>query len=76
MSKIKDIQDRLIKNPGEYSEITFLVAERVFLMVIALYFLAFLGTIGGFYLSWLSLSMLSMLSYHLYSLLIITSVWF
>ena len=42
MPKIKDIHARLTKNPGEYSGFSFLVAERVFLIVTTLYFLTFL----------------------------------
>jgi len=76
MLKIKDIHDRLLKDPAEYSGFAFLVAERVFLIVATAYFFSLLGTIGGFYLSWISTATISMLTYHLYSLLIISTVWF
>jgi hypothetical protein len=45
MPKIKDISDRLVKDPGEYSALSFLVAERAFLMVTTLYFFSVLGTV-------------------------------
>lgn len=76
MSKIKDIHDRLIKDPGEYSAFSFLVAKRVFLIVTTLYFFSLLMTIGGFYFSLISIEWISMISYHLYSLLLIAFVWF
>ncbi len=76
MPKIKDIHDRLVKDPGEYSALSFLIAERVFLIVTSLYFFTLLATVGGFYLSWLSTEMFSMMSYQLYSLMIVTMVWF
>ncbi len=76
MSKIKDIHDRLIKDPGEYSALSFLVAERSFLIVTSLYFFTLLATVGGFYLSWISTETISMISYHLYSLMLIGMVWF
>lgn len=76
MPKIKEIHDRLIKNPAEYSGFSFLIAMRIFLLVAALYFFTRLMTVGGFYLPFLSLSGVSMLSYHLYSLLIIAMIWF
>lgn len=76
MSKIKDIHDRLIKDPKEYSGFLFLVSQRIFIMTVTLYFLTFLGTIGGFYTSWISLSGMSMLAFHLYSLVIIAFVWY
>jgi hypothetical protein len=76
MPKIKDISDRLNKDSGEYSALSFLIAERAFLLVTTLYFLTLLATVGGFYLSWLSTTVISMISYHLYSLMIVTMVWF
>lgn len=42
MSKIKDIHDRLIKDPKEYSGFLFLVSQRVFITTVSLYFFAFL----------------------------------
>jgi len=76
MPKIKDIHNRLLKDPKEYSAIVLLVAERIFLTTTTLYFLSMLGTIGGFYLSWLSQETLSMLTYNLYSLLIVSVIFF
>jgi hypothetical protein len=76
MPKIKDISDRLVKDPGEYSALSFLVAERSFLIVTSLYFFTLLATVGGFYLSWISTATISMISYHLYSLMLIMMVWF
>lgn len=76
MSKIKDIQARLLKDPREYSGFTFLVAQRAFLLVVTLYFMSLLGTVGGFYTSFLSLKTLSAISFHAYSLTILTAIWF
>jgi hypothetical protein len=76
MPKIKDISDRLVKDPGEYSALSFLVAERTFLIVTSLYFFTLLATVGGFYLPWISTETISMMSYHLYSLMLIAMVWF
>jgi hypothetical protein len=76
MPKIKDISARLAKDPGEYSALSFLVAERAMLIVTSLYFTTLLTTVGGFYLSWISTQAISMISYHLYSLMLITMVWF
>jgi len=76
MWKIKDIHDRLIKDPKEYSGFLFLVSQRIFISTVLIYFITFLGTIGGFYTSWLSLSHMSMLAFHAYSLMIIGFVWY
>lgn len=46
MPKIKDIYDRLIKDPKEYSGFLFLVSQRLFVTIVTLYFLVFLSTIG------------------------------
>ncbi len=76
MPKIKDIHERIHKNPAEYNDIRFLVARRMFITVVTLYFLSFLFTIGGYYLPWMSIETMSMLTFHLYSLLIVATVWF
>ncbi len=46
MSKIKEISDRLLKNPNEYTEIRLLIAKRTLGFFMAFYFLSFLFTIG------------------------------
>lgn len=74
--KIKDITERLHKDASEYNGISFLVARRVFILIVALYFTSFLFTIGGFYLPFLSLESISMIHFHLFSLLVIAVVWF
>ena len=43
--KIKDISERLHKDPNEYNGIAFLVARRVFIIITALYFTSFLATV-------------------------------
>ncbi len=48
MGKIKDIHERLIKNPAEFTEIRLLVAKRTLAFFIAFYFVSLLFTIGGF----------------------------
>jgi hypothetical protein len=83
MSKIKDIQDkmteiqtRLTKDVGEYHEFRFRIVQRIFIITVACYFVAYLFTIGGFYFSIFSLGVWSALTFHLYSLVIIATVWF
>lgn len=76
MPKIKEIHDRLIKNPSEYTNIRFLVAKRVFITIATLYFLSFLFTVWGYYFWFITIDTLSLITYHLYSLLIIGFVWF
>lgn len=76
MPKIKEIHDRIKKNPSEYTDIRFLVAQRIFITVAALYFLSFLFTVGGYYFPWFKLEALSMMTFHLYSFLVIATVWF
>ena len=80
MLKIKDIRERLIKNPSEYLEIQLLVAKRTLAFSLLLYYVALLFTIGGFSFSFLgifvSLQFLSALTFHLYSVLAIVIAWF
>jgi hypothetical protein len=76
MSKIKEIRDRFAKDPKEYSILKFLIARRMFTFVVALYFMTVLFTIGGFYLPGLSIVTLSAAAYHLYSLVVIATIWF
>ena len=76
MIKIKEIHERLVKNPDEYRDIRYLVSKRLFAVSASLYFLVTLFTVGGFYFRFLSLNTLSMLSYHLYSLVVIATVFF
>lgn len=76
MSKIKEIQSRLLKNPSEFASIRFSVAKQIFAMSAALYFLVYLFTVGGFYFGPFSLDSLAILRYHFYSLLIISVAFF
>lgn len=76
MSKIKDIYERIHKNPSEYTDMRFIVARRVFITITAMYFTSFLFTVWGYYFSWLDLKTLSMITFHLYSFLVISVVWF
>lgn len=77
MSKIKEIHSRLQKNPAEYNALRFLVAKQVFSLAFFLYFLSYLFTVGGFYFEpFFSLDNLAASRYHLYSLLIIATVFF
>ena len=77
MIKIKDIHERVHKNPQEYNELRFLIARRIFIIIVAAYFTSLLFTIWGFY-GWtiISIQTLSLITFHLYSLLIIVTVWF
>jgi hypothetical protein len=76
MPKIKEIRDRLLKNPVEYTEIRLLVAKRTLAFFIAFYFSAFLFTIGGFSFGPISLPILASITYHAYTILIIMLAWF
>lgn len=76
MSKIKEIRDRLLKNPAEYTEIRLLIAKRTLAFFIAFYFTAFLFTIGGFSFGPISLTVLSAIVYHSYTVLVIVLGWF
>lgn len=76
MIKIKEIHAQLIKNPDEYRDIKYLVSKRIFAIVVSLYLLATLFTVGGFYFWFFSIHTLSMISYHLYSLVIIATIFF
>lgn len=76
MSKIKEIQDRLLKNPEEYSSIRFLVSKQIFVINAALYFLVYLFTVGGFYFGPFTIDSLAIICYHLYSLVVISVAFF
>lgn len=77
MIKIKDIYDRLGKDQKEYTELRFLIARRVFMVVTVLYFVSLLFTIGGFYIgSMITVPVLSTINFHLYSILVVAVVWF
>lgn len=76
MTKIKDIRDRLLKDPKEYTEIRLLVAKRTLAFFIALYYSAFLFTIGGFSFGPFDISTLSQITYHTYTILVIMMAWF
>jgi hypothetical protein len=76
MPKIKEIRDRLLKNPAEYTEIRLLIAKRTLAFFIAFYFTAFLFAIGGFSFGPISLSVLSAIVYHAYTILVIVLGWF
>lgn len=76
MSKIKEIQSRLEKNPTEYTYLRLLVAAQIFSTSFALYFLVFLFTIGGFYFWIFSVDTLAIIRYHLYSLLVLSTAFF
>lgn len=77
MIKIKDIYERLQKNPKEYTELRFLVARRVFIVITTVYFTSLLFTIGGFYIgNIITIPVLSTINFHLYSILVIAVVWF
>lgn len=76
MSKIKEIQSRLTQNSWEYARIRFLIAKQIFVFTVALYFLCYLFTVGGFYFGPFSIDTLAKITYHLYSLLIISTAIF
>lgn len=74
--KIKDIHDRLLKNPQEYIEINFSVAKRIVSFAIMLYFTSLLFTIGGFTFFGLDIGGLAALTQYLYTAMIIVIGWF
>lgn len=76
MPKIKDIIERLMKNPAEYTEIRLLVAKRTLAFFLAFYFVSLLFTIGGFTFFGLPLSFLAAITFHAYSILVIVLAWF
>jgi hypothetical protein len=76
MPKIKDIHDRLLKNPVEYTEIRLTVAKRVLGFFMAFYYLSFLFTMGGFSFGPFSLTVLSQITFHAYTILVIIIAWF
>jgi hypothetical protein len=76
MTKIKDIRDRLFKDPNEYTEIRLLIAKRTLSFFIALYYVSFLFTIGGFSFYWFDIRTLSQITFHIYTVLVIMMAWF
>ena len=76
MPKIKEIHDRLLKTPAEYTEIRLLIAKRTLAFFIMFYFTAFLFTIGGFSFGPISLTALSSITFHAYTVLVIMIGWF
>lgn len=76
MSKIKDINERLKKNPSEFSEIRLLVAKRTLAFFMAFYFVSLLFAIGGFSFGPFFISTLAQITFHAYSLLVIVIGWF
>lgn len=75
MSKIKDIVDKMKTQWSVYSDFKLLIAQRVWLLVASIYFLAYLFTVGGFYFGPMSLDILSKTTFHLYSVLVIATGW-
>lgn len=45
MSKIKEIRERLTKNPEAYTTLRFTLAKHIFTLVTAAYFVVYLFTI-------------------------------
>jgi uncharacterized membrane protein len=76
MPKIKDIHDRLIKNPVEYIEIRFSIAKRTLAFFLAFYYTIFLFTIGGFTFWPFDMAALSQIAFHTYTILVIMVAWF
>jgi hypothetical protein len=76
MSKIKDILEKMKSTPREYHDLSLLIAKRIWLLIASLYYLSLLFTVGGFYYGPFSLDVLSLITYHLYSVLVIATVWF
>lgn len=76
MSKIKQISERFLKNPNEYTEIRLLIAKRTLGFFMAFYFLSFLFTIGGFSFLFISLPTLAEITFHAYTILVIMLGWF
>ena len=76
MTKIKDIRDRLFKDPSEYTEIRLLIAKRSLAFFIAFYYTSLLFTIGGYSFLWFDIATLSLITYHVYTILVIMMAWF
>lgn len=76
MVKIKDIRDRLYKDPTEYTEIRLLIAKRTLAFFIALYYTSLLFTIWGFSFFVFDIYTLSQITYHIYTVLVIMMAWF
>jgi hypothetical protein len=76
MSEIKDIIEKLKTNGREYYDLHLRIAKRVWLIIASLYYVSYLFTVGGFYFGPFSLENVSMITYHLYSVLVIATVWF
>ena len=76
MTKIKDIRDRLFKDPNEYTEIRLLIAKRTLAFFIALYYTSLLFTIGGYSFFIFDIPTLSLITFHIYTVLVIMMAWF
>lgn len=76
MSKIKDILEKMRTTGNDYHILRLLIAKRVWLIIVSLYYLSYLFTVGGYYFSFLSIEDLSMITFHLYSVLVIATMWF
>lgn len=76
MPKIKDIMEKMKANGHEYYDLHLLIAKRVWLIIASLYYISYLFTVGGYYFWPISITQLSMFTFHLFSVLVIASVWF
>ena len=76
MVKIKDIRERLMKNPEEYLEIKLTIAKRTLAFFFFLYYTAFLFTVWGFSFFFVTIEMIAALTFHFYSILVIVMAWF
>ncbi len=76
MVKIKDIRERLLKNPSEYLEIRLIIAKRTLALFLFLYYTSLLFTIGGFSFLFMTIERLAVLTFHLYSILVVVVAWF
>ena len=85
MSKIKDIIEKMGMRGISYPDAQLLVAKRVWLIIVSLYYLSVLFTVGGFYFTisipgftahTVSIAELSLIQFHLYSVLIVATAWF
>jgi hypothetical protein len=85
MSKIKEIIEKMGMRGISYPDAQLLVAKRVWLIIVSLYYLSVLFTVGGFYFTisipgiephTVSIAELSLIQFHFYSVLIIATAWF
>jgi hypothetical protein len=85
MSKIKDIIEKMGMRGISYPDAQLLISKRVWLIIVSLYYLSVLFTVGGFYFTisipgiephTVSIAELSLVQFHLYSVLIVATAWF